>query len=834
MNENYNLSHDLHDLAQIEPSPDATQRAIARAQAALEAQPLEPITRHGGSLMRPRNLITFTAAAIALFLVTYWALSAGFGGIAFAQVQAQVEKTKSVQYVQTRRNITKDGNKSPVTEDRVMILGNIQRKESSEIEPGDKLPEGQSWGSLTEKTIDIYDPEKGKMLVLVPEKKGYSYITEIYALTEDNKIETEKVKPVKAAFYEMLRQVPSDKAKQLPAKAIDGTTAIGFLIEEKIERKSGIDTWKKTYWVDQKTKLPIRIETSFSSTNPMMGDCSWVTKDIIFDAPLDAALFSLDPPKGYTDLAKLEEQEEKKSNASATALVKALVFAEVVAAIQEEIAKAKSVQYTEAHVHKTADGKPITQPNGKPLPAYRNRVKILGDHLKRKERLYEPGDFASPLGPEVNIQDLAKGKVLFLFPEQKAFISSDFHGPRTLAEGLYSEKARAKAEADRNKAAEEERNGTKSAPKDADKSQDWDVSKPPAEAANKATKSTGTFKAMTGKTELKASEFDWKDLKPLPERDFFELVRNVPTENAQQLPENLVDGKPAIGFRVRKQDDRFGHGGAWQHTWWVDPETNRLLRLEVVYSDPRGVTEATISDIVFDAPLDASLFSVEPPADYVDLANMKTVQCVRTDRTTSSIAGKPVTNQTVQNIKMWRSALQRGWFIAKDGDKPDILANNFDAKTGKSITLWYNKSKFFRPAATVWDEVDAALFGIDQISELPKNQSFDFYDAFCRVPMEKATSLPEQTIDGKRAIGYVIEEELPKRKRTYWVDPTTKLPLRIEFVSEDATGKSSRKTVIEKIVYGAQLLPPMLATDPPGSDFTEIPESDAPKTSSLR
>jgi hypothetical protein len=43
---------------------------------------------------------------------------------------------------------------------------------------------------------------------------------------------------------------------------LGGKEVVGFFWEEKIERKKSTDTWKRTYWVDPNTKLPVRVEIS--------------------------------------------------------------------------------------------------------------------------------------------------------------------------------------------------------------------------------------------------------------------------------------------------------------------------------------------------------------------------------------------------------------------------------------------------------------------------------------------------------------------------------------------------------------------------------------------
>jgi hypothetical protein len=48
----------------------------------------------------------------------------------------------------------------------------------------------------------------------------------------------------------------------------------------------------------------MRVEIAIRSTAPTMGETDGVLKDILFDEPLDEALFSTDPPPGYKRAAE--------------------------------------------------------------------------------------------------------------------------------------------------------------------------------------------------------------------------------------------------------------------------------------------------------------------------------------------------------------------------------------------------------------------------------------------------------------------------------------------------------------------------------------------------
>jgi hypothetical protein len=259
--------------------------------------------------MTLRNVAAIAASLLILAVAVHWLRPfEPAQSLAFEDVQKAVEQTKSVQYLETRVDRNKDGLKGPETMDKVMVLGRYRiRTESKMTAPGDPLPKGAEWSTSDEPSIMIQNAETGAILSLMPERKRF-VVPQIFMSLDPDTGELHKEEPrpaPEADFYTRLREVPANAAK-LPAKQIGDLKADGFQVVEKIQHpKSGhTDTWTRTFWVDPAAKLPIRIETSYRSTNPTAADSDWVTKDIIFDAPLDEALFSTDPPEGYTDAAK--------------------------------------------------------------------------------------------------------------------------------------------------------------------------------------------------------------------------------------------------------------------------------------------------------------------------------------------------------------------------------------------------------------------------------------------------------------------------------------------------------------------------------------------------
>ena len=95
------------------------------------------------------------------------------------------------------------------------------------------------------------------------------------------------------------------------------------------------------------------------------------------------------------------------------------------------------------------------------------------------------------------------------------------------------------------------------------------------------------------------------------------IVRNIvndieehPDWPVQELGQQEIDGRMAIGFLVRGQNQEI--------TIWANPDTAKPVRIELIF----GQISAIIKNIEFDVPVDESLVSMEPPAGYT-LASME-------------------------------------------------------------------------------------------------------------------------------------------------------------------------------------------------------------------
>lgn len=318
MNNQRSLMGDLDEIANLQPSADAAQAALFKTRAVLDdagrsANPPSIVPFRERKFMNRRNLAIAASALIASVVFSTWFIRSGpNSSIAFAEVQKEIAKVKTVQYRESRIDRDADGRTAPKMVKQVKILGpHLERSEVSVTAGGDP-PKGVRWGLALGEYISINNLKEGKLISLYPKTKTYQIVSSLLSINDEGKVESNEVRPApKADLYAQIHDVPSDKAKKLDEKMVDGKRAIGFLVEEKIERDRGVDTWTRTYWVDAATKLPVRIEINHRSTNPMRGSTDWVQSDFVFDAPLDKELFSTDPPSGYKKAGD-EKSSEKE------------------------------------------------------------------------------------------------------------------------------------------------------------------------------------------------------------------------------------------------------------------------------------------------------------------------------------------------------------------------------------------------------------------------------------------------------------------------------------------------------------------------------------------
>jgi len=264
-------------------------------------------------------------------------------GLAFAQVKEQVERVRTVDYVQTSLVVdetpegavdTRYGDQTPRAvlkkrvdslETRLKTADPSEREDitfrlallRSYLDPQttelpDDIRRVRIKGKQLQRTDhifpsgefhDVRNARTGETVSFDHKQKTRRLLTTQVRINRETGKTTEEpiTTPRTVDFFHRFRAIPENAAQRLPGKEIDGQQVIGFRSTE--EHETG--TWTRTFWVDEKTKLPVQIVTDFKSHQKGLSSSKWIQDHFVFDRELDDALFSTKTPDGYT------EKEEK-------------------------------------------------------------------------------------------------------------------------------------------------------------------------------------------------------------------------------------------------------------------------------------------------------------------------------------------------------------------------------------------------------------------------------------------------------------------------------------------------------------------------------------------
>lgn len=169
---------------------------------------------------------------------------------------------------------------------KIMELGFNRQRQESET-PG--------------KRVVIWDGNQRKQLILQPAEKRatlYEYSQEPEAKAaqkEDRGSASLRSPPEEPGSVALFRSLlldtlhnPDVRHESLGEKVIDGRRVVGFRLSTR-----GV---VMKVWGDPKTRLPVRIE----STMALAPHLKVTASDFEFNVPMDASLFSVEPPAGYT------------------------------------------------------------------------------------------------------------------------------------------------------------------------------------------------------------------------------------------------------------------------------------------------------------------------------------------------------------------------------------------------------------------------------------------------------------------------------------------------------------------------------------------------------
>ena len=288
-------------------------------------------------------------------------------------------------------------------------------------------------------------------------------------------------------------------------------------------------------------------------------------------------------------------------------------------------------------------------------------------------------------------------------------------------------------------------------------------------------KATGTFVA---------GGFDWDSATPDPQLDIYELIRHVPTDRAKRLGEKTINGKRVVGFLV-EQDERYRkqhHEVASHLVGRSNDEAARSIRNLLGNDDAKDSGSKVVSDIVFDAPLDPALFSIDVPAGYTDLGpaakkateegqalaknpnRMNTLQFAEIENMkTKDGQAAP---ELVKRVMILDNYLKREEVTIQAADK-SAAAARWNCAARQHSRCEAGQNALFccprRRSSSTRRKRRSRLITFNWPSSKNNRQSARGKSMFTRrsdFPDKKSTRLPLKLIDGQLAFGKHVEQEV--------------------------------------------------------------------------
>ncbi len=209
-----------------------------------------------------RRIAALVLAAAGVLVATVVASLALFGSgsqVSFAAVAEKVAQTKSLVLKETR---TENGEV-----DRILILA-----------------DGRVRAEMANGNYTVMNKDGSKSLLVSPRDKTAMVMVGLAP------------RPAGINVYEMLRNTVNENANRLPDETLDGRKLNVFRVDvaEDVRKQSRFPYPPMKVWVDPDTRLPVRMEDLTEGGKPQVS-----MYGLVFDQPLDPALFSLEPPEGY-------------------------------------------------------------------------------------------------------------------------------------------------------------------------------------------------------------------------------------------------------------------------------------------------------------------------------------------------------------------------------------------------------------------------------------------------------------------------------------------------------------------------------------------------------
>lgn len=255
------LSDDLTARGSVAPH---VMREVRGQLAASGSMAASKRTRRWAVPPAPRYTAAMVVISILVVGVVVW-MRAGVPAtaLAFAKVQEAVRNVKTAVVAVENRDY-------PHRDHRLLLRRDPQSART-------EWANGLVW---------IRDGREGKMLVLNPQAKTAVYVPS--SLGDDSTAE----------MLDNIARIEEEAVRPLGRRELDGRTLVGFVIDVQGDMEGKM---KAHVWVDPDSRLPVRVESK--PIDPKDWEAALVGNVVMqlsVNEPLDASLFSVTPPEGYT------------------------------------------------------------------------------------------------------------------------------------------------------------------------------------------------------------------------------------------------------------------------------------------------------------------------------------------------------------------------------------------------------------------------------------------------------------------------------------------------------------------------------------------------------
>jgi len=282
------LAHNIH----FRPDEKTDERILAEAEAALRNRTFPATKPEKMRIIIMRNPIVRLAVAAVVVIacgigLSLWRTTGS--GIALADVLARIEKVKAFRYQWSAKTTGEDPNK-PYYDRGTMLISQECGTKGKKLEPN---------GGESTFGGNYFFPEKKIMIIIQPKEKQYWRIE-----VDDGYVKKwQKFDP-----RTNLKKILASKYESLGRSTIDGIEVEGFRTTDPnwIDNRKGKVEVDVKIWVDVKTRLPVRYDSTYVYLDQMGNKKEseyYVENDYQWDLVVDAGEF--EPPPIPNDYASL-------------------------------------------------------------------------------------------------------------------------------------------------------------------------------------------------------------------------------------------------------------------------------------------------------------------------------------------------------------------------------------------------------------------------------------------------------------------------------------------------------------------------------------------------